>query len=102
MIYMVDIDGTICETKNSDYENSQPYLDRIEHINKLFDDGHEIHYWTARGGHSGIDWLDFTVKQLESWGCKYSDIKTKKPVYDLWIDDKSIGAIRYFRGNITK
>ncbi len=100
MIYMVDIDGTICETRNSDYENSVPYIDRIDHINKLFDDGHEIHYWTARGGSSGIDWADYTKIQLDSWGCKYTTIKTGKPVYDLWIDDKAISSLRYFRGNI--
>ena len=50
MKYVVDIDGTICKTKGSDYENSKPIKERIQKMNELFDEGHEIHYWTARGG----------------------------------------------------
>ena len=59
MKYMVDIDGTICslcivETEDGGtdnlYENAKAtYRDRILHFNKLYDEGHEIHYWTARG-----------------------------------------------------
>ena len=29
MIIYVDIDGTICHTENSDYENSKPRYDEI-------------------------------------------------------------------------
>jgi hypothetical protein len=96
MKYIVDIDQTICRTSYGDYPYSQPWPDRIAKINALYDQGHEIHYWTSRGGISGIDWTEFTVKQLESWGCKYTTIKTGKPVYDIWIDDKAIEAINYF------
>ena len=32
-----------------DYSVAKPYFDRINKINKLFDDGHKIVYWTARG-----------------------------------------------------
>lgn len=98
MIYYVDIDNTICLTIFGDYANSKPYLDRIEHVNQLYSDGHEIHYWTARGNNSGKDLQEFTVKQLESWGCKYTSIKTGKPSYDLLIDDKAMSSLRYFRG----
>jgi hypothetical protein len=97
MKYIVDIDNTICATENSDYKNSKPLLEHIEKINKLYDAGHEIHYWTARGSNSGIDWLLFTIAQLDSWGCKYHSIKTGKPAYDVWIDDKAINADTYFK-----
>ena len=90
MIIYVDIDGTICNTKNSDYENSKPRYDQIEKINKLHDEGQEIIYWTARGGHSGIDWGVLTRIQLLNWKCKYTRIEEqKKPSYDLFICDKT-------------
>lgn len=104
MKYIVDIDGTICETDtydpNSDqfpdYSESSPIQDRIEQINALYDDGHEIHYWTARGSVSGINWTDYTTKQLDSWGVKYHSVSTGKPDYDIWIDDKAREARVYF------
>ena len=90
MIIYVDIDGTICNTKNSDYENSKPRYDQIEKINKLHDEGHEIIYWTARGGTTGKDWSILTQRQIDKWGCKYTRIeKQKKPSWDLFIDDKT-------------
>jgi hypothetical protein len=97
MKYTVDIDNTICETQGNDYPNSKPLLDRIQKINTLYDSGHEIHYWTARGSNSGVDWLQLTLQQLETWGCKYTTAKTGKPAYDVWIDDKAINAEQYFK-----
>ena len=64
MIIYVDIDGTICHTENSDYENSIANFTHIEKINKLYDEGNEIVYWTARGGNSGLEWKPFTEYQL--------------------------------------
>jgi hypothetical protein len=94
---MVDIDNTICRTNGSNYENSVPYTDRISYLNILYDQGNEIHYWTARGGNSGIDWYHFTKSQLESWGVKYTSFNTGKPSYDLWIDDKAIFSEVFFK-----
>jgi hypothetical protein len=90
MIIYVDIDGTVCHTENSDYENSIPRYNQIEKINKFFDDGHEVVYWTARGGTTDTDWSELTEEQLNNWGCKYTKIETqKKPSWDLFIDDKT-------------
>ena len=90
MIIYVDIDNTICNTENSDYHNSKPRQEQIDKINKLHDEGHEIVYWTARGGHSGIDWSRHTKHQIDNWGCQYTRIETqKKPSYDLFICDKT-------------
>jgi hypothetical protein len=96
MIYIVDIDGTICHTINSDYENSYPLSTHIDKINKLFDNGHTIIYWTARGMNSGKDHTELTRKQLIEWGCKFHDLRMNKPVYDVWIDDKAIEAVEFF------
>lgn len=95
--YIVDIDNTICSSPNSDYANSKPIYERIAKINKLYDEGHTIIYWTARGGNSGIDWTDKTHSQLAAWGCRYNEIRMNKPVYDLWIDDKAINSEEYFK-----
>ena len=94
MVIYVDIDGTICNTPKKgtswDYEASQPRQEQIDKINKLYDKGHEIVYWTARGSGSGLDWKIFTRIQLNNWGCKYTKIEElKKPSFDLFIDDKS-------------
>lgn len=93
---MVDIDNTICKSSNSDYYNSIPYLERIRKINALHDSGHVIIYWTARGANSGIDWTDLTHTQLAAWGCRFTELRMKKPAYDVWIDDKAIDSEDYF------
>jgi hypothetical protein len=96
MKYIVDIDGTICTNTNGEYQNAEPYLTRIEYFNKLYSAGNEIHYWTARGGNSGKDWLELTLQQLSDWGVKYTTAKTGKPAYDIWIDDKAFNVGTYF------
>ena len=90
MIIYVDIDGTICNNTNGDYENANPRYEQISKINNLYMEGNEIVYWTARGSGSGKSWRTLTKRQLDNWGCQYSRIEIrKKPVYDLLIDDKS-------------
>jgi hypothetical protein len=96
MIYMVDIDGTICRSIRADYTTAMPLQDRIEKINRLFEEGHEVHYWTARGGRTGKDWSELTKQQLNEWGCKYTSLKMGKPSYDVWIDDLATNAKDFF------
>lgn len=96
--YIVDIDGTICtSTTNGDYNSAKPLYDRIEHFNKLYESGNEIHYWTARGSSSGKNWVELTHTQLKNWGAKYTSLKLGKPTYDIWIDDKAINVEEYFK-----
>lgn len=98
MIYIVDIDGTIANTENSDYKNSKPMLCRIKKINELYDQGHTIIYMTARGAVSKTDWKDFTAKQLDDWGCKYHELDIgNKRHYHQWIDDKAINSEEFFK-----
>ncbi len=89
MLIYVDIDGTICHTEGG-YDNAKPIPENIEKINKLFDEGNIIVYWTARGGNTGIDHTEITTKQLSDWGCLYHDLVMGKPSYDILIDDKSL------------
>lgn len=107
MQYVIDIDGTICQ--NGDcatckYEGSTPYKDRIDKINKLYDEGHTIKYFTARGMGRYNDDSDkaiekfyaLTKMQLELWGCKYHELILGKPSGDIYIDDKGINANDFF------
>ena len=97
MIYYVDIDGTICtSTVNQGYQFAEPFVQRIAHFNKLYDEGHQIHYWTARGQSSNRDFSELTKKQLAEWRVKYTSLNFKKPSYDIWIDDKAQNVERYF------
>ena len=89
MIIYVDIDGTICDS-TAHYDDAKPIQKNIDKINKLYDDGHTIIYWTARGTVTNIDWLETTQQQLFDWGCKSHDVRVGKPEYDMWIDDKSL------------
>lgn len=89
MLIYVDIDGTICRTKGG-YDNAKPIEANITKINKLYDEGHIIVYWTARGGHSGEDWTNLTKEQLRKWGCLYHKLELGKPPYDIIIDDKAL------------
>jgi hypothetical protein len=101
----VDIDDTICYYKpendnisnKKDYSLAIPYKDRIEKINKLYDEGHKIVYWTARGTVTQHFWFQITLEQLIKWKCKFHELKMGKPAYDLFIDDKNINSETYFK-----
>ena len=62
----------------------------IEKINKLYDEGNTIVYWTARGSRKQINWYDLTYSQLNEWGAKFHELRVDKPYYDLFIDDKTL------------
>ena len=87
----VDIDETICDYSGERrYDLAEPLLHNIDKINILYEEGHTITYWTARGSVTGIDWYDVTKSQLDKWGCKYHKLITgEKPAYDLLICDKT-------------
>lgn len=96
-IALVDIDETICyyeDQNNRRYNLSIPIQENIDKINKLYDEGWEITYWTARGSNSRIDYTEYTRQQLKGWGCKFHNLITgttdnPKPHFDLVIDDKA-------------
>jgi len=96
MIYYIDIDGTICTNTNGDYQQAKPFLDNIEKINKLYDQGNTVIYWTARGTVTGIDWTEITEQQLKKWGAKYTSLNFSKPAYDLFICDKAVNSDLFF------
>ena len=98
MIIYVDIDETICKTPESrDYNLAVPIEKNINKINNLYDNGHTIIYWTARGTGSGIDWRNVTESQFKKWGVKCHELKLGKPIYDLFIDDKNVNSEAFFK-----
>ena len=99
MKYVFDIDGTICK-EEGDVISRKPYIERINKINKLYDEGHEIVYMTARGLKSGRGetyYRPITEKQLKSWGCKYHELSFKIHDADFFIDDKGISDTDFFK-----
>jgi hypothetical protein len=104
MIYVFDIDGTICTNSDGKYDTAQPLQERINIVNKLYDSGHKIIFQTARGmGRTNNNvvqsyklFYDYTKKQLDTWGVKYHDLFLGKPEADIFIDDKGIRDVNFF------
>lgn len=100
--YLIDIDGTICD----DIPNEQPermataklYPDALETLNKWYDEGHVIFFFTSRTeAHRTI-----TEEWLKTNGFKYHGIVFGKPRGGNyhWIDNHMVKATR-FRGKFT-
>tara|TARA_R110000851_G_scaffold112809_3_gene237077 strand:- start:1644 stop:1961 length:318 start_codon:yes stop_codon:yes gene_type:complete len=103
VVIRVDIDETICNSpEDRNYANATPLNDRIDHINKLYDTGNTIIYWTARGTTTDIDWREVTEKQFRGWGVKYHELHFGKPAYDLFIDDKNINSDVFFERKLDE
>lgn len=89
--FVFDIDGVIAKFNPSlDYAASEPNEPVIRAVGKLFDQGHKIVLFTARGYKTGRDWSAVTREQLERWGVKYSELKFGKPDADFYVDDKML------------
>jgi len=95
---LFDIDGTICPQCEGDYDKLEPYPKAIEVINRLYDEGNRIVFYTARfmGRNKGDviethkEGYDFTLEQLRGWGIKFHELYMGKPRSDVIVDDKSI------------
>lgn len=92
-----DIDNTITVWDNNrDYENFVPDTTMVSFINELYDQGHTIVLYTARGMNSvspnriASEIIPPLLKNLEKIGLKYHELITHKPVYDWIIDDKAM------------
>ena len=108
--YCIDIDGTICSpTVGRDYHKAEPWQDRIKVLNKLYDEGNYIIYFTARAMGRFADLphsvasvkakevlFELTRQQLEEWGVKYNELIMGKPHADYFIDDKGVNADEFF------
>lgn len=85
--YVFDIDGTLCEEGYSQERMfAKPNNKIIKIINKLFAEGNFIMLYTARG------WDQY--KLTENWllenKVNFNTLICGKPIYDYWIDDRSL------------
>ena len=90
----VDIDETICfYSGEREYHLAEPNNENIAKINKLYDEGNQITYYTARGTINRtkrVEFYNLTEEQLKVWGAKHHKlIVGHKPAYDLMICDKT-------------
>ena len=100
--FLIDIDGTICE----DIPNEEPhrmvdcdhYPDALEILNKWYDEGHIITFFTSRTE----DHREVTETYLKSRGFKYHGLLMGKPRGGNyhWIDNHLVKATR-FKGKFT-
>ncbi len=95
--YLIDIDGTICD----DIPNEEPermadaavYPDALVTLNKWYDEGHIITFFTSRTE----DHRSVTEAWLKKHGFKYQGLLMGKPRGGNyhWIDNHMVRATRY-------
>ncbi len=100
--YLIDIDGTICD----DIPNEEPermataklYPDALRTLNKWYDEGHIITFFTSRTE----DHRDVTEAWLKKHGFNYHGLLMGKPRGGNyhWIDNHLVRATR-FMGKFT-
>ncbi len=100
--YLIDIDGTVTEdVPNEEPERMgtcKPFPDALATLNKWFDEGHMICFFTSRTEeHRGV-----TEFWLKKHGFKYHSLLMGKPRGGNyhWIDNHLVKATRY-RGKFT-
>ncbi len=95
--FLVDIDGTVCD----DIPNEEPermvtakvYPDALEILNKWYDEGHIITFFTSRTE----DHRSITEEYLSRHGFKYHGLLMGKPRGGNyhWIDNHLVRATRF-------
>ena len=101
--YLIDIDGTICD----DIPNEEPnrmstakvYPDALKTLNKWYDQGHIICFFTSRTE----DHRNVTEDWLQRHGFKYHSMVMGKPRGGNyhWVDNHLVKATRY-NGKFTE
>ena len=98
---IIDLDDTICSTKNGDYENSIPKEKVIKKIKEYKKLGFEIIIYTSRNMRtykSNVDLikantLPIIIRWLEKFDVPYDEIIVGKPwpsFGGFYVDDKAI------------
>lgn len=101
-IFCFDVDGIIATiVPVSQYDLAMPQRENIKVINYLYEQGHQIILFTARGTATGIDWTELTRRQLIDWDVKYHKLLFGKPAADYYIDDKML-SIEKIKEYISK
>jgi hypothetical protein len=112
-----DLDDVICY-RSKGYENLGPLKydycesdpDVIQFINELYEEGHKIVIYTARGmtqfkGNVALIYSELyskTIDQLNGWGLKYDQLVMGKIHYDVLVDDKVMNSSDLTKDGIKK
>jgi len=100
--FLIDIDGTICDDiPNEEPERMvtcDPFPDALEILNKWYDEGNIITFFTSRTEET----RDITETWLKKHGFKYHGLLMNKPRGGNyhWIDNHMVKATR-FKGKFT-
>jgi hypothetical protein len=76
------------KVESLDYALARPIQSNIDRVNALYDMGHEIVFFTARGYETHVSWRQVTEEQLKAWGVKYHKLIMGKVSADWYVDDK--------------
>ena len=97
MNLLIDIDGTVSEDiPNEEYyrfRDAKLIKDALECVNKLYDIGHTITFFTSRKE----EYREITEKWLKENGFKYDGLIMNKPRGGkyIWIDNLEVHGIQY-------
>lgn len=100
--YLIDIDGTITEDVPNEeperMETCEPYPDALDILNKWYDEGHIITFFTSRTE----EHRTITKTWLDEHGFKYHGLLMGKPRGGNyhWIDNHMVRATK-FNGKFT-
>ena len=95
--YLIDIDGTITDdVPNEEPERMSvviPYSDSVETLNRWYDEGHVITFFTSRTE----EHREITETWLNKWGYKYHGLLMGKPRGGNyhWVDNHIVKGTRY-------
>lgn len=110
MVYAFDLDDTLCirdkkfeELGVGKYKYCIPLPEMVNKLNRLYEQGHTIYIYTARGmsqfngdvAKVYNQLYTLTLNSLEEWGVKHHGLVMGKLHYDLLIDDKAIGKNQF-------
>lgn len=101
--YLIDIDGTITDDVPNEephrMETCEPFPDALEVLNKWYDDGHIITFFTSRTE----EHREITERWLKKHGFKYHGLLLGKPRGGNyhWIDNHMVRATK-FNGKFTE
>lgn len=110
MRIILDLDDTLCKTRNRDWENSQPIADvcgKVREIRQRMPDA-EIYIHTSRGMNSckgdAVEAERRNRPSIEKFlgrnGIKVDGIIFGKPLGDLYVDDKAMSAFEFANSDV--
>ena len=88
MIYVFDIDGTLCKEQEEwwKYDQAVPILENILKLNLLHGQGHQIIIHTARFEED----YKVTMQWLKKHGVKFHSLVMGKPRGEVYVDSNAL------------